>query len=334
MKILILRFSSIGDIVLTTPVIRCLATQLEGAELHYATKSDYTALLTPNPYIAKLHVFRDSLWELIKTLRAEQYDLIIDLHHNLRTAAIKASMPHIPSRSFDKKNIHKWLYVQFKQDGLGDEHIVDRYLATVSSLGVVNDGMGLDFFFEPNAQRLFDHRPQGFVSGYHALVIGAKQGTKTPPMNLLQALCAGSENPLVLIGGPEDEQKGRLLESEFPAKVWNTAGSASLQESAFLLKNAIRVVSPDTGMMHIASAFQKSICSIWGNTTPRLGMYPYLSKTNAEHAVGRGDELVAQVDGLNCRPCSKIGYSHCPKGHFRCMQDQNIPAILKWLNQP
>ena len=129
MKVLIVRFSSIGDIVLTTPVARCIKTQLENVEDHYATKNQYRSILENNPYIDKIFVLKDNLNELIAELKKENYDVVLDLHNNLRTRILKWKLG-IRSHSFNKLNVEKWLMVNFKINKLPDVHIVDRYLET------------------------------------------------------------------------------------------------------------------------------------------------------------------------------------------------------------
>ena len=144
-KFLIIRFSSIGDIVLTTPVIRCLKKQVPDAEVHFLVKNSFRSVVEHNPYIDKLHVLAHS-WELmIEELKTENYDHIIDLHHNVKTLRIKKALGK-RSFSFYKLNIQKYIYTAFKINTLPRVHIVDRYMRTVESFGVKNDGAGLDYF--------------------------------------------------------------------------------------------------------------------------------------------------------------------------------------------
>ena len=145
MKILILRFSSIGDIVLTSPVVRTIKAQLENVELHYATKAQFKELFEANPYIDKMHYLEASLSDLIRELKAESFDYVIDLHHNLRTFQIKRAL-RTRSYSYNKLNLEKWLKVNLKIDKLPNVHIVDRYMETVKPLGVRMDALGLDYF--------------------------------------------------------------------------------------------------------------------------------------------------------------------------------------------
>lgn len=142
-KILIIRFSSIGDIVLTTPVVRAVKQQL-GAEVHFLTKEAFAPILLSNPYVDKVIILQDDFGQLITLLKAEQYDFIADLHHNLRTLRIKQALGR-PSRSFHKLNFEKWLLVRTGINRLPDIHIVDRYMDTVRSLRVSKDNAGLDF---------------------------------------------------------------------------------------------------------------------------------------------------------------------------------------------
>ena len=142
-KVLVIRFSSIGDIVLTTPILRCLKRQMEDVEIHYLTKKTFANLLVNNPYISKVHCFNTDLNLIIEDLKKENFDCIIDLHKNIRTFRVKMKLK-VPSFTFNKLNIEKWLLVKLKINILPKVHIVDRYFKAVKSLGVVNDNKGLD----------------------------------------------------------------------------------------------------------------------------------------------------------------------------------------------
>ena len=145
MKVLIIRFSSIGDIVLTTPVIRCLKNQVEGIEIHYLAKKQFEAVLKHNPYIDKLWLLDDNLDEILSDLQKENINYIIDLHKNLRTGVVKRRLK-LKSFSFNKINLEKWLRVNLKINRLPKNHIVDRYMETTAFFDVVNDNKGLDYF--------------------------------------------------------------------------------------------------------------------------------------------------------------------------------------------
>jgi len=317
LKILIIRFSSIGDIVLTTPVIRCLKNQLVEAEIYYLTKSNFKSVLEHNPYIDRLHFLDSSLSETITKLKAENFDYIIDLHHNLRTLIIKTRLG-INSTSFDKLNWQKWLLVNLRINKMPLIHIVDRYLDTVKFLGVTNDNKGLDFFLaeEYNLSELLPNSHQKFIG----LVIGAQHATKRLPNHKLIEICQKLNQPVVLLGGKEDIARGEEIAAN-NQYIFNGCGKFTLDQSAYLVKMATLIITHDTGLMHIAAAFNKPVISVWGNTIPEFGMYPY-----------RVDEsLLVEVKGLACRPCSKIGYQKCPKGHFKCMNDINVTDIITFV---
>ncbi len=315
-KFLIIRFSSIGDIVLTTPVIRCLKKKYPGCEIHYLTKKNFAGIVESNPNVAKVHRLENDLKETIDELKKEKFDHIIDLHNNIRTLRIKKALKKIPFHSFKKLNTRKWIYTNFKMNLMPHKHIVDRYMETVASLGVINDGAGLEFFIPENDFVKDDDIPFSHSQGYIAIAIGAAHNTKKLPKNKLTELCRLIEYPVILLGGNEDFYDGLEISQEDPVKIYNACGKFKLNESADLLRRSKMVISHDTGLMHIAAAFKKNILSIWGNTVPSFGMYPY--QTLYE---------VFQVNKLWCRPCSKIGYDKCPLGHFKCMHNQSVSAI-------
>jgi len=309
-KILIVRFSSIGDIVLTTPVIRCLKRQLPNAEVHFCTKDVYRNLIDNNLYIDKYYTLNAGLQELIGRLRPEKYDYVIDLHNNLRSNLLKLSLG-VRSFTVRKLNVLKWIYVVFKIDLMPKQHLVDRYLATVTPLGVTDDGLGLDFFINSDDQIATTQLPITHQSGYIAYAIGGQYATKRLPVSRMIELCRKIDGPIVLLGDKNDCRSGdEVVDALGKELIYNACGKYSLSQSASLLQQAKVVFSHDTSLMHIAAALKKKVFSIWGNTTPQLGMYPY--KTSY---------VVLQKQGLACRPCSKIGSNRCPTGQFRCMNE-------------
>ena len=276
MKLLIIRFSSIGDIVLTTPVIRCIKQQIPNVEVHFLLKKIYSPVLQHNPYIDKI-IYNDDFHLTISELKKEHYDVVIDLQKNFRSLRIKQSLG-IKSHTFDKLNIKKWLLVNFKINVLPKIHIVDRYLKAVRSFGVVNDGSGLDYFISQEDEYILKELPGTHQRGFLAWVIGARHNTKMLPLNKMISIGRKINSPVVLLGGPEDFQRGELLSNEDKDKFFNACGKFSLNQSAALLKNSKKVITHDTGLMHIAAAFNKDIISVWGNTVPEFGMFPYYGK--------------------------------------------------------
>jgi ADP-heptose:LPS heptosyltransferase len=325
-KFLIIRFSSIGDIVLTTPVIRCLRKQLPDAEIHFLTKQSYKTIVASNPYIDKIHTLADSFELMLHELKTEGYDYIIDLHHNLRTLRIKNFLKGVKAFSFNKLNIEKFIYTNFKINTLPNKHIVDRNLETLASMGVVNDGLGLDYFIPGTDKIKNTDIPASHSLGYIALVIGAALATKKMPLHKLKELCAAINYPIILLGDKNDYEDGKAIAAADDIKVYNACGKFNLNESADIVRGAKLVITHDTGLMHIAAALQKPIISIWGNTVPAFGMYPYYGKSSAQHFD------VVEINKLWCRPCSKIGYNKCPKGHFKCMELIAVNEIVNLVN--
>jgi ADP-heptose:LPS heptosyltransferase len=335
MKFLIIRFSSIGDIVLTTPVVRCLKKQVLTAEVHYLTKAAFRPILAANPYVDKIHCLEDGLDGLIAALKSEDFDYVIDLHHNLRTLKVKRGLGK-QAFSFDKLNVEKWLYTRFKINRMPDRHIVDRYLDTLGSFGVKNDGAGLDYFIPAADELKPGDIPTSHQAGYIGLVIGAARATKRLPFHKLATICRQAQHPLILLGGPEDSATAKQLAAIDPVKIYNACGQFNINESAALVRQAKLIVTHDTGLMHVAAAFKRPIISIWGNTVPEFGMYPYYGDNYLFHyrqskgLFGDLPYVLMEVKGLSCRPCSKIGYNKCPRGHFKCMELQPVEQIFQY----
>lgn len=318
-KFLIIRFSSIGDIVLTTPVIRCLKQQVEGAEIHYLTKKRFSTIVKSNPYIDKVHEFDGELSKTISYLKKEKFHYIIDLHRSIRSKIVKSRLK-VLSFSFHKLNIHKWIRVNFKINILPDIHIVDRYFKTVSVFDVENDNKGLDYFIPKEDEINLNKLPIKIQDKFIAFVVGAKHATKQLPVEKMISLCQKLPYPVILLGGKKDVALGDKIEKDAGAGVFNASGKYNLNQSASLVKQSEVVITHDTGLMHIAAAFKKKIISIWGNTIPEFGMYPYQPGEKSE---------IIEVKNLKCRPCSKIGHNKCPKKHFKCMNEISEEKIIK-----
>ena len=160
---------------------------------------------------------------------------------------------------------------------------------------------------------------------YIALVIGAAHSTKRLPAAQLIKLAAQIQLPVIILGGKDDLPTAEAIHAALP-HLYNACAKFSLHQSASIVRQAYKVVTHDTGLMHIAAAFCRPIATIWGNTIPEFGMYPYYpAKADVTY-------FSAQVNNLSCRPCSKIGYDNCPKKHFRCMTSQDLQAIAVWAN--
>ncbi|MNU79131.1 ADP-heptose--LPS heptosyltransferase 2 [compost metagenome] len=320
MKILVVRFSSIGDVVLTTPVVRCLKEQLKDPEIHYITKHAFKSVLEQNPHIDRIITINKSVDEVIDVLKQEQYDYVIDLHHNIRTLRLKRALK-VKSSAFPKKNFSKLLLTTFKINRMPKVHVVDRYFEAVKMLGVKNDLKPCEFYLSENdTVDLESHNltEKNFV----AVAMGAQFATKQMPVSLMAKVLGQIEKPIVLLGGPTDLERAAELTSLLENRqVLNLCGQLSLRQSAFMTKTCSKLLTGDTGLMHIASCFETQIVSVWGNTVPDFGMYTYAPQNQSLYSIH-------EVTGLSCRPCSKIGYKECPKKHFNCMNLQNAEAIV------
>ena len=368
MKILVIRFSSIGDIVLTTPVIRCLKNQISDAEIHVLTKKKFSSLYKTNPHINKVYEYDDSLKKNIEELKLENYDYIVDLQKNKRSLRVTRAL-HCQHSSFPKLNFKKFLLTTFKINLMPDIHIVDRYFKAVEKLGVKNDCQGLDFFISEKNNYPLSELPEDFQNGYHAFVIGGTYKTKILPAVKVSEVIKKLNEPVILLGGPDDVERAEeiirqrttdngqqtlgkslndaksqshkdkvsklvgknigtstssVTEISQNLSILNLVGKINLEQSASIVKNAKSVLTNDTGLMHIAAALHKNVVSVWGNTVPELGMYPYLPNEKEKcHII--------ECKDVKCRPCSKLGFKECPRRHFKCMMEIDCDAIVERL---
>lgn len=296
-RILIIRFSSIGDIVLTTPVLRALKQQLDGdVSIHYITKRGFAGILDPNPYVDKVISIDKHVSEVADQLQQGGYDYIIDLHSNLRSRQVKRSTKAL-SFTLDKRNLAKWIYVQTKKTLLPIGHIVERSFQAIVPLGVTDDGLGLDYFIPTEEEVSKTALPESLRAGFVAYAIGGQMQGKILPTDQIITLCQKINRPMALLGGKEDAERGAQIAAACGERVWNACGAFSLHQSASIVRLADVVISHDTGLMHIAAALNKRVISLWLATTPKIGMSPWRP--------GAGSEMI-EAD-CNKRPTSKLG---------------------------
>ncbi|MCD6091891.1 MAG: glycosyltransferase family 9 protein [Bacteroidales bacterium] len=321
-KILLIRFSSIGDLVLTSPVIRTLSKQMPDTELHFLTKRRFVGILENNPYLVKIYSFEENLQEVIPELKQEKFDLIIDLHKNLRSYIVRWKLG-IKSISFNKLNIEKWLMVRLKINCLPQKHIVDRYFDSLKILGIQNDLAGLDYFEGEKNVKIKESLPKAFQKEYVVFALAGTYFTKKIPYEKWQEMAKLSPLPIVLLGGQGENELGdNLLKETLKVPVYSACGDYDLNQSAAVIRHTELVVTGDTGLMHIAAAYQKKIVSLWGNTIPEFGMSPYIPQK-------KENITILENKNLKCRPCSKLGYNKCPKGHFDCMMQLDVSNVFR-----
>jgi ADP-heptose:LPS heptosyltransferase len=313
--------------VLASPVLRCLKKQLPSAEVHFLTKLSFKMVTASNPYVDKFFYYDNDLDRVIQQLKKEEYDYVIDLHNNFRSNKVKRNLR---KRSFtiDKLNVEKFFLTRFHINFMPGIHITKRSLDTVKSFGVKDDGMGLDYFIPDSDKVSEDDLPTSHLAGYVAVVIGASYKTKKLPVHKLEALCSKISLPVILLGGKQDFEIGRIVSGIDPIKIYNACGKFNLNESADLVRRSLLVISHDTGLQYIASAFKKPTLAIWGSTSPKLDVEPFYGDIFLKNFHKKIYENIL-VPNLWCQPCSKYGRKKCPLGHFNCMEKQNIDLIAK-----
>lgn len=330
MKFLVIRFSSIGDIVLASPVLRCLKEQIITAEIHFLTKSSFRMVTASNPRIDRFFYYDNDLPALISELKRENYDYIIDLQNNIRSNRITRALAK-KTFAVDKLNLQKELLTRFQVDVMPRRHITLRSVDTLRAFGIEYDHKGLEYFIAADDRIRESDIPASHLAGYIAVVIGASYHTKKLPVHKLRELCSLINHPLMLIGGTEDRQVGEQVAAVAPDKIYNACGKFNLNESADLVRRSRLVISHDTGLQYIACAFGKPVIAIWGSTSPALDVEPlYAGNAVATNAAAPYENILTHQP---CQPCSKYGNKKCPLGHFRCMEEMNIPFIVERVNR-
>jgi ADP-heptose:LPS heptosyltransferase len=302
---------------MTSPIIRCARKQYPNAEIHFAAKKQFRGILEHNPNIDKLHLLGDNWQEFIKDLG--NYDLVFDMHKNLRTKRLINSIKAKDVLTYSKRNIDKWLLVNLKLNRLEGYSVVENYF---NSFSLENDGKGLDYYLNPNADRtdLNAQLPEKYV----AIALGGRFKTKQLNSKRLGELVSRISLPIVLLGGNTEKPLAESIEGvSLHNQLINLVGNLTLEESAYVISTAYKVVSHDTGLMHIAAAFDKNMAVLWGNTVKEFGFAPYY-KQNSKAEVKHFER-----NDLKCRPCSKLGHEKCPKVHHNCM-NFNMQEIGEW----
>ena len=322
-KILIIRLSSIGDIVLTTPVIRAVNEQLPEAEVHFLVRKDLVSVVENNPHIHKVHIYDpENVSQTIDELRREQFTVVIDLQKTLRSRKVVRHLK-VPSYTFLKHNLSKWICYRLKMNGMPESHIVERYFEAVKEL---NDHKGLEFYIPENQGFDEDDLPMMFDDGFVAIVLAAQHFTKRIPVSKVVEIGSILHKPIMLLGGKDVFEEGEQVVSQLGERATNGCGKYSLYQSAAILQHADCVITGDTGLMHISAALHKPTAAIFGSTIPEYGYYPYMP---GEREKFRNFEVCP----LNCRPCSKFGSSSCRRKHFKCMKNISATEVAEWVNR-
>jgi ADP-heptose:LPS heptosyltransferase len=313
-KILVIRFSSIGDIVMTSAVVRCLKQQIPFVELHYLTKERFSELIRYNPNIDRVYTLDDNWDDLVQALRHEKYDAIVDLHQSIRSLRL---VRQLKRKTFvvKKYSLQKALYARFGWNWLPKNHAVDRTFDVVKRLQVTNDGKGLEFHAVPNTLE-----PEGLPTRFIAVAVGAAHQGKQCPANIHVQILNQLQIPVVLIGGKDDEELANQIAAS--VSVQNLVGKLSISQSALVIARCKVLITNDTGMMHVGAAYKKPIISLWGQTTPLFGLYPYLP--------GEGSKMFETAPPRK-RKISKLGNK--PIGNDHDMNHLPVNQIVESINQ-
>ncbi len=318
-KILIIRLSSLGDILLTTPFIRSLKNKHQSVQLDFILKKHYQDALKFNPHITNLFLYdtpKENISILISELKKEKYDLIIDLQNNFRSAEIVKSLK-IKTLKFNKRSFDKFLLVNFKINRLQDApSIPERYSLTIPDFKL--DDEGLELYTKNNSSDLLNGKEKiiGFVPG-------SRHFTKKWPKEYYEKLgtfLTKSGYTIALLGGKDDLAICHEISEKIVGSI-NLCNQDDLLQTCADMKECKVIVCNDSGLMHAACAMNIPVLAFFGSTVKEFGFFPY-----------KNSNLILENNSLSCRPCSHIGRETCPKGHFRCMLDILPEKAFKAIN--
>ena len=336
-RFLIIRLSSIGDIVLTTPLIRCLKQHYPNSQIDFVVKAKYAELLQHHPALHDIYRFPDhgglsALWDARAWVKAREYACILDLHKNIRSLLLTRALGGTTVLRFKKFGYRRFLLVKF---GINLYRrivpVYQRYLEAAADLGVEDDGRGTELFVPRSVVEGLLSRLQLYgieTKKIVAFAPGAGYFTKRWPVDYFvilarQAIEAGYTP--VILGDRQDVPVARAICEQAPGAV-HFAGKLSLLESAALLQLASLLICNDTGQMHMAEAVGTPVVALFGSTVEEFGFFPVLENS-----------VVVENRDISCRPCSHVGRNTCPEGHFLCMRsllpEQVWQAALTILNQ-
>jgi heptosyltransferase-2 len=325
-RILLVRFSSIGDVLLTTPLIRAIRTRHPDAWITFVTKTSFLPLLEHNRRLDELIGYDPAkpLRSLARHLRQSKFTHRLDLHGSLRTLMLRLLVPGRWS-GYPKHRLARSILIRTKRDRYRDRRPVpERYFDAARGLDVAPDGQSLEFFLRKDALdragAFLAERRLGQGRTLVALCPGAQHATKRWPVRRWQELATrlttqGSD--VVVLGGPTERELGLDVAAAGAESAASVAGMVELGDSAAFLKLARCAVSGDTGLLHLATAVGTPVVGLYGPTVAAFGFYPY-----------RARATIIERD-LTCRPCSAMGGPICPLGHHRCLVDTTVEEVYE-----
>ena len=331
--VLIVRFSAIGDILLTTPLLRAIRTRHPGARIAVLTKEQYVPLLSDNPHVSEVLGVGagESILAIAERIRGVRYSHLLDLHGNLRSLALRRLAPG-PWHAYGKRTLQRTLLITTKRDRYGAYLAVpERYFEAATDLDVEPDGGPPDFFISEAADCRAAERLVALELGRERPIVsiapGAAHATKRWPIEhwaeLVRRVTQTGADVAILGGGDDVEAATAILRAAGGANVGNLAGALGLQETGAVVRRSEVLISGDTGVMHMATGVGTPVVALFGPTVRQFGFFPYRSASS-----------VVELQ-LPCRPCSAHGTRRCPLGHHHCMRqiapDLVFPALAEAL---
>jgi heptosyltransferase-2 len=327
-RILLVRFSSLGDVLLTTPLIRALRARHPAATLTALTKQEWAPLLSANPHLDEvITVARgQSLVPLARAIRAAGFTHRLDLHASVRCRMLRLLVPGT-WHGFDARRREREALIRRREQRYRDHvPVAERYFEAATALDVQPDGKPAELFVSPAAEARAEEwlSRQGLSGELVACAPGAAHATKRWPephwRQFLAALTARGRVPIV-IGGGAERDLGLQLVQQVEGRAASAAGELDLQATGALVRRARVLVSGDTGAMHMATAVGTPVVALFGPTVEAFGFFPY-----------RATASVVQRE-MPCRPCSSKGSPRCPLGHHRCLTEIHPDQVLEQAEQ-
>jgi len=322
-KILVIRLSSIGDILLTTPLLRLLKRRFPQAEIGFVIKKQFIDLIRTNKNVDRIFSFDASagfgdLRRIKREVRDIGYDLVIDIHKNFRSYYLQSGLPKSKIVSYSKYRLQRFLLIKLGWDYRQVIPVYQRYLMSVAEFGIQDDGAGLDFFLDPDVKQRVDELLSRKNLQVERPIIGLAPGAGFATKRWLpehyaavaRRMVAERNAQVLLFGSQADSPITREIAGLIGPHVFDVSGQFSLMETACALARCDLLITNDTGLMHLATALHVKTVAIFGPTTKELGFFPVGEMTR-----------VAEHEKLSCRPCTHMGSKRCPKGHFRCMRE-------------
>jgi lipopolysaccharide heptosyltransferase II len=326
-KILIIRLSSMGDIILTTPLLRAVKARYPNAQIDFAVKKEFSSLIQNNPHIHQLiQVDTTRINESVKVIQKNGYDWILNVQKSNRARQLLQGSGNARVTTYNKQRLNRFLLIRLKWNRYQSiKPVIERYFEAASGLNIHYDQQGTEVFYtdaeETKVAQILLQHGIGAHEPFITLCPGAKHNNKRWDaegfLSLATQLNQNQKTRIVLLGGPDDQEVCNYIQSKINFNLVNLAGQLSLLESAALLKKSVVAVTNDSGLMHLAQSQKIPVIAIFGPTVKEFGFYPLPYKST-----------VVETQ-LSCRPCTKMGADTCPKGHHRCMKDISADMVYQ-----